>query len=906
MKELIINGRRTHLELSDRSEPFQAATDAISSNHGSARPVVRGKFLYCNDQKLWLRGVTYGTFRPDKRGREFHNPDRVERDFLLIANSGINAVRTYTVPPLWLLDLAYSQGLYVMVGLPWEQHIAFLDDRQQNLAIRKRVSEGVLLCKKHPAVLCYTIGNEIPAPIVRWYGARRVEQYLHTLWMEAKQKDPEGLFTYVNYPSTEYLELDFVDLACVNVYLENQQSLSAYIARLQNIAGNRPLVLAEIGLDSLRNGSENQSRFLDWQVRTAFAEGCAGAFVFSWTDEWYRGGHDILDWAFGLTDWERRPKPALEAVQRAFTEVPFPPEKNWPKISVVVCSYNGARVIRECLEGLKRLDYPNYEVIVVDDGSTDDTAEIARQYPFRLIRTENRGLSSARNTGCEAASGEIVAYIDDDAYPDPHWLQYLANTFMTTDHVGAGGPNLPPPGDGLVADCVAIAPGGPIHVLTSDREAEHIPGCNMAFRKATLQAIGGFDTRFRVAGDDVDVCWRLQQRGWTLGFNAAAVVWHHRRNSIRAYLKQQRGYGKAEALLEQKWPEKYNAPGHLIWAGRIYSPAMYAPRRFRRIFHGVWGSALFQRVYQPSPGYLGVLPLMPEWYLTVICLVGISAAIVSWKPLPLVLLVGTMGVSAIRATAAALRGSFPTKHESAVRRIALRGLTALLYMLQPLWRLDGRLRNGLSPWRRRRIEGWAWPRLQTWRIWSEQWRPHEDWLRSLEATLSATGARVIRGGAYDRWDLEVARGSFGSVRLAAVVEEHGEGKQLARLRLVPRCSWWTISSVFLLAALVVSTARDGSLAAAALFGVLAAQLVLRTVGDLAAATAVMRGAITALKKSIEESLIVADSEVQGTETGESSTGSMVRVDRQSVCGEERSLPYLAKSHFTGARSSRSY
>src|SRR5438034_1120932 len=83
-----------------------------------------------------------------------------------------------------------------------------------------------------------------------------------------------------------------------------------------------------IGLDSLRNGSENQSRFLDWQVRTAFAEGCAGAFVFSWTDEWYRGGHDILDWAFGLTDWERRPKPALEAVQRAFTEVPFPPEKN--------------------------------------------------------------------------------------------------------------------------------------------------------------------------------------------------------------------------------------------------------------------------------------------------------------------------------------------------------------------------------------------------------------------------------------------------------------------------------------------------------------------------------------------------------------------------------------------------
>ena len=147
MKELIINGRRTHLELSDRSEPFQAATDAISSNHGSARPVVRGKFLYCNDQKLWLRGVTYGTFRPDKRGREFHDPDRVERDFLLIADAGINAVRTYTVPPLWFLDLACSQGLYVMVGLPWEQHIAFLDSQARvgGCAPLLEASGGVLL-----------------------------------------------------------------------------------------------------------------------------------------------------------------------------------------------------------------------------------------------------------------------------------------------------------------------------------------------------------------------------------------------------------------------------------------------------------------------------------------------------------------------------------------------------------------------------------------------------------------------------------------------------------------------------------------------------------------------------------------------------------------------------------------
>src|SRR5881409_4347020 len=124
-----------------------------------------------------------------------------------------------------------------------------------------------------------------------------------------------------------------VQTCALPIYLESQQSFSAYIARLQNIAGNRPLLLAEIGLDSVRNGHEKQSHFLDWQVRTAFAEGCAGAFVFSWTDEWYRGGHDIADWAFGVTDRERRAKPALTAVRRAFVESLFPPEKKWPAIS---------------------------------------------------------------------------------------------------------------------------------------------------------------------------------------------------------------------------------------------------------------------------------------------------------------------------------------------------------------------------------------------------------------------------------------------------------------------------------------------------------------------------------------------------------------------------------------------
>src|SRR3989475_1395503 len=262
----------------------------------------------------------------------------------------------------------------------------------------------------------------------RWPARWRVERFLEELYWAAKAEEAAGLFTYVNYPTTEYLQLPFLDLVCFNVYLESPASFEAYLARLQNIASDRPLVMAEIGLDSRRQGEGAQADTLAWQIRTAFAAGCGGAFVFAWTDEWHRGGHDIADWDFGLTTRERCPKPALAAVGRAYAEVPFPKDARWPRISVVVCSYNGARTIRDCFEGLLCVEYPDFEVIVVNDGSIDRTSAIAREYGFRVINTENRGLSSARNTGLQAATGEIVAYIDDDAYPDPHWLTYLAAT----------------------------------------------------------------------------------------------------------------------------------------------------------------------------------------------------------------------------------------------------------------------------------------------------------------------------------------------------------------------------------------------------------------------------------------------------------------------------------------------
>jgi O-antigen biosynthesis protein len=257
------------------------------------RPRVSGKFLWRGDRKLFLRGVTYGTFGPNAAGELFPEPDVVERDLAGMRALGINTLRTYTPPPRWLLDAAARNGLSVLCGLPWEQHVAFDDDPRMRDRIVDDMRQAVRALAGHPAVLGFTIGNEIPGDIVRWYGRRRVERFLARLAAAVRSEDRDALVTYVNYPTTEYLDLPFVDFVCFNVYLERRDLLEAYLARLQNLAGDQPLVMAEIGLDSQRHGLGTQAETLAWQIEAVFESGCAGAYVFAWTDEWHRGGADI-------------------------------------------------------------------------------------------------------------------------------------------------------------------------------------------------------------------------------------------------------------------------------------------------------------------------------------------------------------------------------------------------------------------------------------------------------------------------------------------------------------------------------------------------------------------------------------------------------------------------------------
>jgi GT2 family glycosyltransferase len=794
-------------------------TFTSSTTSWMQRPKVHGKFLVVGAEKFFVKGVTYGSFPPNTSGDQFPEADDVTKDFELMREADINTILTYTVPPVALLDRAEEFGLRVIVVVPWMEYICFLEDKGVRKQVIHKVRDGIASCRRHPAVLMYCVGKEIPPDIVRWQGPKRVQAFLKDLYHAAKDEDPESLITYTNFPTTEYLELPFFDVSTFNVYLHNRSEMCAYLCRLQHLTGETPLVLTEAGMCSFRHGRERQAAFLEWQIEESFDRGLAGVVVFGWTDPFYQDNTLVEDWGFGLVDADRRPKPSYDAAQRRFhTSVPFSAERRWPKISVVVAAYNAAGTLEECLMSLQNLQYPDYEVIVVNDGSRDATEAIARRLPFRHISTPNQGISSARNVGMQAATGEIVAYLDSDAKADPDWLRYLAVTFMKFDLAGVGGPNIIPPQDNWVAQCIYRSPGRPTQVMLDDQYAEHIPGCNMSFRKSALEEIGGFDPIFTIAADDVDICWRLMDAGYQIGFSPSAIVWHHARSSVKGYWRQQVGYGVSESILERKTPNKFNSWGHTLWAGRIYAPYPFFQMMTRPlIYHGIWGSAPFQPMYSPRSGkLLAILPRAMEWHAMLVLLAFLSISF----PWALVMFaigfVYTIGYCVSCGLDAKIDKCVASDGPHTLwRRIRWRALISYLHFLEPIARDWGRLKGGLTSWRpvfsdlraKRCASRW-WQRLQPfkrvirWTIPGTMALEKGPFLNRLLRRLSRPGCAVSCNAMFDDWDLKVRRGALGIAWVRMVTEHHGGPKRLARFSIViapPRSLYWVCGMIALLA-----------------------------------------------------------------------------------------------------------
>ncbi|NNM27978.1 MAG: glycosyltransferase, partial [Akkermansiaceae bacterium] len=566
-----------------------------------------GRFFRLGGRRLFLKAVTYGPFPPEERLD-------AATEFPRIAAAGFNAIRTYEPPSGDLLDVAHAHGLTVLAGLPWEWTRDFLYHPRFLAEGETTLTRFLKRQRNHPALGAVFVANEIPSDLVRWMGPREVRLALEELIDSCRRAAPEVALAYASFPSTEYLEPRNADFTAFNVYLEHREEFRNYLPRLQNIAGDRPVLLSEFGLDTIRNDEEQQAETLRWHLEETLAAGIAGTTVYAWSDRWATGGIPVDDWAFGLTRRDGSAKPALTALSatlpRIETHRDALPLANPPRISVVVCTFNGAERLKACLAACLAIDFPDFEVLVIDDGSTDRTrAVVAECTGARYIHQDHAGLSAARNRGAREASGEIIAYTDDDCEPDRDWLFWLARAFADPATAAAGGPNLPPVPDGCQEAVVAAAPGAPSHVLLDDTNAEHLPGCNLALRRASLEQAGGFREQFTTAGDDVDLCWRFLDRGWRLTFAPCAFVWHRRRPTLPRFLLQQLRYGRAEALLYEAHPERFS-PGGIHWEGCVYTGAPVAVDARSVIYHGPLGDAPYQGI---APASLPRRSLHPDF-----------------------------------------------------------------------------------------------------------------------------------------------------------------------------------------------------------------------------------------------------------------------------------------------------
>ncbi|HEV8378173.1 MAG TPA: glycosyltransferase [Tepidisphaeraceae bacterium] len=756
----------------------------------NGRVSISGKLFGVGARKWYLKGLIYGPFAPNSQGLPLPERPRLLRDLAHIRDLGGNCIRLYFPPPLSLLDDALEHGLRVMIDVPWEKHRCFFEDWSSQRDALERVSKTAHDLGSHPAVFAISVANELPHDVVRFYGARRVEAFIDLLLDCAKQKAPQCLMTYSNYPSTEFLNPARIDFYCANIYLHDPVALDRYLDRLHHVAEEKPLVLGEHGIDSIREGADAQARMVQEQIDCLFAKGAAGSFVFSYTDDWFTGGQQIREWAFGITTADRLEKQSAAVLRSAWAAAPKLLGELAPKVSVVVCSYNGASTLEQCLLSLSQSEYSNYEVILVDDGSTDQTPQIAAKFPpVKYIRQQNLGLSVARNVGAAAATGEIVAYTDSDCIADPTWLNYLVHNMIEQKADAIGGPNITPQSDRWVARCVSASPGNPCHVMIDDRRAEHVPGCNMAFRREALLKLGGFDPQFRTAGDDVDICWRFLDAGMTIGYAPAALVWHHRRNTVGAYLRQQKGYGRAEAMVQFKHPHRVNSLGAFRWSGVIYGDG--GPRRGHgreAVFHGRFGCGPFQIIYRQSHYNAWSCFTMLEWHLLAAFITSLAFAF--W---PLFAFSAAMWVLSL---ASAVRSAVRAPLEKG-GPLWCRLLIFLLHLAQPVirswhrikYRVAGRRsRPQLPPEKTSNLKKLSACRFDLY------WQSRHGVGRGelLHALAERAAAEGWRGDYQAEWhphDIELIGDLWHDVRIRTATEELGGPHRFTRARCTLHLTW---------------------------------------------------------------------------------------------------------------------
>lgn len=230
-----------------------------------------------------------------------------------------------------------------------------------------------------------------------------------------------------------------------------------------------------------------------------------------------------------------------------------------PTVSVIIPTYNAQSTIGLCLDSLLKQDYPEklYEIIVVDDGSKDNTGDIAKQYPVTYIRQENNGPATARNRGMKEAKGDIILFTDSDCVPDREWINEMVKPFSNTDVAAVKGAYRTEQ-KRIIARFAQLEFEERFEMLKRAGSIDMVDTYSAGFRKEIFRKTGGFDTSFPVANnEDTELSYRMSMLGLKMVFNPKAIVYHlNHPDSVRRYarLKFWRGYWRI--VVYKRFPDK--------------------------------------------------------------------------------------------------------------------------------------------------------------------------------------------------------------------------------------------------------------------------------------------------------------------------------------------------------------
>jgi len=234
-----------------------------------------------------------------------------------------------------------------------------------------------------------------------------------------------------------------------------------------------------------------------------------------------------------------------------------------PDISIVIPVKDRADELQRCLTSLSGLDYPQekLQIIVVDDGSSDDSPLVARQFRAMLVPSggTGRGPAAARNVGAAMAGGEILAFIDSDCSASREWLNELIPAFNNPSMAAVGGQV-----DGMCTESAvdryeavmsSLSLGARERVGSSGSDTFYLPSCNLLVRRSAFRSAGGFKDGMHV-GEDVDLTWRLRDNGWTICYLPAGNVLHEHRSTIHSFMSRRFDYGTSEGMLQLLHPAR--------------------------------------------------------------------------------------------------------------------------------------------------------------------------------------------------------------------------------------------------------------------------------------------------------------------------------------------------------------